>query len=90
MGDVIRGPWPNKMPRNRRHDEWPPTGWKRGGLAGMSDVEARRAERLAMRPKCPVCKVIYPLNVRVPDDRICRRCRQDIEANTAPDDPQLF
>lgn len=85
MGDVIRGPW-RDMPANDRAKEWPPAGWKPGGFAALSDVEARRAARLSARPKCPICKVIYPLNVRVPDDRICRRCRRDQERNVSPDE----
>ena len=89
MGEVIQGPWA-KLPPNKRASEWPPPGWKRGGLAGLSETEARRSEILGRRPRCPVCEVIYPLNVRVPDDRVCRQCRSDLDRNTSPDDPALF
>lgn len=78
MGDVVQGPWPT-LPPNKRAKEWPPPGFKQGGMGHLSDVEARRTEILRARPKCSVCEVIYPLNVRVPDDRICRQCRRDLE-----------
>ena len=88
MGEVIQGPW-GKLPPNKRTEEWPPAGWK-PGMAGLSDVEARRAEILRARPKCKVCGVIYPMNVRIPEDRVCRACRRDLDANTTPNDRALF
>ncbi|WP_336820200.1 hypothetical protein [Gordonia sp. MMO-8] len=87
MGKVIKGPWPD-LPANKR--EWPPPGFKRGGLGSLSDTEARRSAILHARPKCSVCEVPFALNIRIPDDRVCRACRRDMEANTTPDDPALF
>lgn len=92
MGDVVQGPWP-QIPPNRRHKEWPPPGFKPGGMGHLSDVEARRDAILAARPKCRVCDVIWPRNVRVPEDRVCRQCRRDLEradVDQLPLDPTIF
>lgn len=87
-GDVIRGPWP-AIPPNR--STWPPPGWRRGGLAGMSDTEARRAAILAAKV-CRRCEI--PFRGDPPDDRLCLSCRRaelghDAEPSP-PSDPPLF
>lgn len=90
MGKVIKGPWPD-LPANKREREWPPPGFKRGGLGSLSDTEARRAAILHARPKCSVCEVPFALNIRIPDNRVCRQCRRDIENGARDaDHPGLF
>lgn len=87
-GDVIQGPWP-QLPANTRK-QWPPPGWKLGGLAGLSDTEARRAAILAAKV-CRRCEV--PFKGTPPDDRLCVSCRRAETGRTeppAPDDPALF
>ena len=75
-----------------RAKQWPPPGWKRGGLAGMSSTEARRDEILALKPKCRMCEVPFKPGYEPPRDGLCRACRSDIlnHEPPRPDDPSLF
>lgn len=88
MGDVIRGPWP-QFPAPTRAKQWPPPGWKRGGLAGMSSTEARRDEILSLKPKCADCEVPFRPGYEPPRDGLCRLCREE-RNKPPPDDPALF
>ena len=87
MGVVVKGPWP-EFPANKREAVWPPPGWRRGGLAGLSDTEARRAEILAAKPKCMTCGVPFHPLADIPKSGLCRKCREVVPP--APDDPSLF
>ncbi|AKI28639.1 hypothetical protein GMA5_25 [Gordonia phage GMA5] len=87
MGDVIQGPWPSK-PTPAEAAAAHPFKWR---SQFPSAVEDRRDAILNGRPHCSICDVIYPLNVRVPPDGICRQCRRDIENGARDaDDPGLF
>lgn len=95
-GDVIQGPWPQRPEGAENHPAgrqrtWPPNGWKRGGLAGMSTTEDRRAAILGAKPRCKVCEVPFDTRrAEPPPDLICRPCRKDLDRNTEADDPALF
>lgn len=95
-GDVIQGPWPQRPEGADNHPAgrqrtWPPRGWKRGGLAGMSTTEDRRAAILDAKPRCKVCEVPFDTRrAEPPPDLICRPCRRDLDRNTEADDPALF
>ena len=73
----------------REHKQWPPPGWKRGGLAGMSSTEARRDEILSLKPKCADCEVPFRPGYEPPRDGLCRLCREE-RNKPPPDDPALF
>lgn len=84
MGEVIRGPWPQK-PQKPEQERRVTFAWR---SRHPSPTEARRDAILAAKPRCQVCDV--PFARGYDKATVCRQCRRDLEKNTSPDDPALF
>lgn len=64
--------------------QWPPDGWRRGGLSASED---HRLAILAAKPHCHICERLFKPGYESPD-LVCRDCRAEQDA--PPPDPALF
>ena len=66
MGEVARGPWPERLPE----PQW-------ASQRGRRPSEAERvAAVMAAKPVCRKCEVIFDRRRYIPKDLLCMKCRK--------------